>query len=641
MITKGIFGQTSLVFDIVPGNTGADPSYLYVYNNELYFNANELWKTNEDTTFQVSDINPFSYSYPQNFFEYDSLLYFVANDGMNGYELWVTDGATSFLVHDINPNGDSYINYFVEYNSELFFQAYDDINGLELWKFNGDTVLLAQDINPGISNSNPHDFVVLNGTLFFVANNGVNGEELWSYDGSTFQMVSDLWNGSNSSSPKFLTSLNSELFFQANDSIHGKELFKYTGDSIVLVADIYPGDSSSTPQNFMVFNAELFFNAGYYSFYKTDGSSVVYLANIEVNSGSGSIIYNSELYFASGGYSPTPNLELWKTDGNSVNMVDDINPAGSSTPKSFNIINGELYFTAFDNVNGRELRKTSGDSCYLVQDINPGIADAFNWLGNEYFAILNNNLYFVAEDTIYGNELRKLTLCDTIYTNYSINICSNDSVIIGNNIYNTVGVYNDTLVSYLGCDSIVTTSVSVDSSLIASFYSYLDPMDSLNLIVVNDSQGDNLIYYWDFGDGNSSNQPYPTHLYSSLGVYNLCLTITDSMTGCISTYCDSTINNKMNGIISVSVIPSIPTSSHLYSLDVKHNVYPNPNSGSFNISGDILGSKIEVFNGLGQMVYNNSKLIENTLSIEGLSKGVYFLKVQNNNFIKTYKVIVE
>ena len=49
------------------------------------------------------------------------------------------------------------------------------------------------------------------------------------------------------------------------------------------------------------------------------------------------------------------------------------------------------------------------------------------------------------------------------------------------------------------------------------------------------SSGFNIILWsWDFGDGNSSNQQNPAHTYTSAGSYNVTLTVTD-INGCINT----------------------------------------------------------------------------------------------------------
>lgn len=59
---------------------------------------------------------------------------------------------------------------------------------------------------------------------------------------------------------------------------------------------------------------------------------------------------------------------------------------------------------------------------------------------------------------------------------------------------------------------------------------------------------DPMTYFWDFGDGSSSTNSYPTHAYSGNGPYLLCLTIADA-SGCTSTYCDS-ISIDPDGILN-------------------------------------------------------------------------------------------
>ena len=44
----------------------------------------------------------------------------------------------------------------------------------------------------------------------------------------------------------------------------------------------------------------------------------------------------------------------------------------------------------------------------------------------------------------------------------TFSICNGDSVIVGNSVYNTVGIYADTLTTSSGCDSIVYTNISID-----------------------------------------------------------------------------------------------------------------------------------------------------------------------------------
>ena len=56
--------------------------------------------------------------------------------------------------------------------------------------------------------------------------------------------------------------------------------------------------------------------------------------------------------------------------------------------------------------------------------------------------------------------------CNTfnIVTNNNVTICDNATYTEGNSIYNTTGIYSDTLINYFGCDSVVNTNLIVDQS---------------------------------------------------------------------------------------------------------------------------------------------------------------------------------
>lgn len=59
----------------------------------------------------VKDINPTGYGSPENFIEYNGLLYFSATNGVDGDELWESDGteAGTYMVKDIYPEGIVYL----------------------------------------------------------------------------------------------------------------------------------------------------------------------------------------------------------------------------------------------------------------------------------------------------------------------------------------------------------------------------------------------------------------------------------------------------------------------------------------------------------------------------------------------------
>lgn len=75
----------------------------------------------------------------------------------------------------------------------------------------------------------------------------------------------------------------------------------------------------------------------------------------------------------------------------------------------------------------------------------------------------------------------------------------------------------------------------------------------------------------------------------------------------------------------------ITSLTDIFSKDNSITIYPNPASKEVNISSESIINSIEVFNSLGQKVYQtNIKAKEKTLDINSLSKGVYIIGVSTD-----------
>src|SRR3990170_7917573 len=243
-------------------NTTGDsnPAYLTVYKDVLYFQADdgkgttgkELWKY--DSTKPVDASNPSVVadiirpgkdgSNPAYLTVYNDVLYFSADDGVHGTELWKYDTTPPVGAADINGTGSSSPAVLTVYNGLLYFRDDDGKGaGQELWKY--DSTKPVDASNPSrvadiatapAKGSFPAYLTEYNGALYFSADDGkgTTGKELWKYDStkpidaSNPAVVADIWIGQNGSNPAYLTKYNGWLYFSADDGTgRGIELLRY------------------------------------------------------------------------------------------------------------------------------------------------------------------------------------------------------------------------------------------------------------------------------------------------------------------------------------------------------------------------------------------------------------------------------
>ncbi|MDP2722867.1 MAG: two-component regulator propeller domain-containing protein [Bacteroidales bacterium] len=190
-------------------------------------------------------------------------------------------------------------------------------------------------------------------------------------------------------------------------------------------------------------------------------------------------------------------------------------------------------------------------------------------------------------------------------------------------------------------DTLVVTEVELPLQCNAGFVIFPDTTLD-NITIVNSSVGDNLSYYWDFGDGITSIMPYPNHTYMSPGPFHLCLTVDDG-NGCYHIYCDSV---GINGVVfreegfNINIVPlTVTETNYTEGLNLEINILPNPASGYLSIESEILIEKINIISINGR----NYKTVTSgfdKISVEDLPSGVYILncitafKSANKKFIK-------
>jgi len=156
---------------------GFDGKIFMLATSDLLTGNWELWTTDgtDAGTLLFKDINSgTASSSPSLFTVWNDKLYFVADDGIHGQELWSSDGtvANTQIVKDIFPGtGNSEIGHMLAYEDKLFFRAEGSANNSELWATDGTDAgtQLYAEIKPGSDGSWPSSLITYNGRLYFAA----------------------------------------------------------------------------------------------------------------------------------------------------------------------------------------------------------------------------------------------------------------------------------------------------------------------------------------------------------------------------------------------------------------------------------------------------------------------------------------
>jgi hypothetical protein len=179
-----------------------------------------------------------------------------------------------------------------------------------------------------------------------------------------------------------------------------------------------------------------------------------------------------------------------------------------------------------------------------------------------------------------------------------------------------------------GCDSVVTTT----TEFLAIEADFTFTISGAQVIFSGDnSTGSD--YSWDFGDGGEAFTQFPTHNYTEDGVFAVTLTVSGD--GCESNEITKNITLTSTAIDLVSFIESI-------------NIYPNPNNGQFTVEINGLNVNKELvftlFDLTGSLMDTRSVTFQSyakeVYEMNTLSSGVYFLSIQSDNQINTYKINV-
>jgi len=214
--------------------------------------------------------------------------------------------------------------------------------------------------------------------------------------------------------------------------------------------------------------------------------------------------------------------------------------------------------------------------------------------------------------------ITNLTVIPNIYQNQNIELCENESIQIGNNIYNQNGIYTDTLISSIGCDSILTTQVSL------SYFDLLIDYNTISLNVNTSGGSAPFIFIWNTNETTQSIIPQMNGMY-----------------WCIAT--------DVNGCQSDTVFYYIePINATDEQMGGGIKIYPNPTTGLVYIDINSIhkNTQLFIYTILGEIIFaktfaKSEDDIKLELDISSFSKGVYLIEIQAESRVLNHKLILE
>jgi ELWxxDGT repeat protein len=123
-------------------------------------------------------------------------------------------------------------------------------------------------------------------------------------------------------------------------------------------------------------------------------------------------VMNGFVYFSA--WDARHGRQLWKTDGTTTTRLTTVDGRSGADPRDLTVADGVLFFSATDPEHGRELWKSDGTTAgtVVVDDIAPGVAgsaptDITYAVGPELSSPNQVLVYFSAQDAQHGRELWK------------------------------------------------------------------------------------------------------------------------------------------------------------------------------------------------------------------------------------------
>ncbi len=373
----------------------------------------------------------------------------------------------------------------------------------------------------------------------------------------------------------------------------------------------------------------------------------------------------SSLGITSETYSEIPlNAGIWDyrviIDGNIYSSVasitvNELPVAGTASSTTNEICEGENFELSLNGYTGNLLWQISADGTtwYTIEngETSPYTINGLNQ--NAYFrakvfngacdTVFSNSVFITVNPAAQGGTISadNSQICtaetvDLTLNGYTGNIQwqisdngSNWNDISGANseTYTSDALTNNTFfranVSLGSCPDAQSNEIeiSVFNNPVSEF-SY--SANNQTITFSNNSQNA-VSYIWNFGDGNSSSEENPVHIYSTGGNYTVSLTASNGV-------CNDSVYSENIDVSYVGITE----------INKKITITPNPNKGIFSINLNSVPAFVSVYDLNGKKIYGKFvNTSQKTFNLSFLHTGIYIIKIKSKEKEYYNKLIIE
>lgn len=322
--------------------------------------------------------------------------------------------------------------------------------------------------------------------------------------------------------------------------------------------------------------------------------------------------------------SPSNGTILANNSGCILLTSSQVNATIGLYPLTINVTASSPFGTFPQTITGYKIQVNNpSNPSTTFSSFNASICNGSNYTFNNhsltvagtYFDTLVN---YLGADSIITLQLTVKPTSTKIFTN---SICQGDTLLFNGNIYTSTGSYTQHLTNYLGCDSSVILNLTVNPK------PSIPTISQSNCTLSCDSLAAS--YQWYYSGTIIPSATAQNYVMPSTGISGIFSVQITNAQGCSqfsaqdTFYCSIGINEMDNSDFI--------------------NVSPSPFQGEItvNVNGQIKKGEISILNAMGQMQktqsFENSSTLKMNLS--DLANGVYYLQIKSAQHTQTKRLI--